>query len=244
MNEHTQAAPATSSPAGAGETSKPNVLRIVLFAILAVMIVALIYEYGMVRPSYKSAETAIDDLIEVRGMADKEPITPQVVQARFGKTPVGGTQDKGDYYLEHYRWVRGLPWQTYNIYVVYDHTEPPRLFNSTRPHPPTPNEVPTPAAQFAPPTVSIEGGPESGAPEGEPGPGSKPDGGSDAEAAQDGLPAAADAATDSATTEAPSSPDGEAKPPAASAEDPAPSEPPSDSDTKATDSKSDNGQEP
>jgi hypothetical protein len=248
MNEYTQAAPATSSPSGASETPKPNVLRIVLFSILAVMIVALIYEYGFVRPSYKAAETAIDDLIETRGVADTGPITPQVVQARFGKAPAGGTQDKGEYFLEHYRWVRGLPWQTYNIYVVYDHSEPPLLFNSTRPGPPGPNEVPSKVVPLAPDALSSEGGAEPGAPGDESAPRREQDNrGPDGDAAQDGRPAAEEAAPDSAPSEAPTSSDSEAKVPAASPEALPPGEPAADSDAKASDStepKSENEQEP
>jgi hypothetical protein len=120
-----------------------------LFAVLAVMIVALIYEYGFVRRSYKAAETAVDDFVEQRN-ADSVT-TPEVVQARIGKAPTGGLQDKGDYYLEHYKWVRWLPWKSYDIYVVYEHSDPPRLFNTTRPNPPGPTEVPVTAVAYDPP---------------------------------------------------------------------------------------------
>jgi hypothetical protein len=135
--------PAAAPP----EAEKPNFLRKVLFAVLAVMIVALIYEYGIVRRSYKAAEAAVDDFVDQR---TSEAITPQAVQARLGKAPNGGLQDKGDYYVEHYKWVRWLPWKSYDIYVVYEHTDPPRLFNTTRPDPPTANEVPVVGLAYDP----------------------------------------------------------------------------------------------
>jgi hypothetical protein len=112
----------------------------VLFAILAVMIVALIYEYGFVRRSYKAAEVAVDDFVDQR---TGDVVTPSLVRATLAKEPVGGLQDKGDYLLEHYQWTRWLPWKTYDIYVVYEQTDPPQFFNSTRPNPPGPGELPT-----------------------------------------------------------------------------------------------------
>lgn len=122
---------------------KPNLLRIVLFSILGVMVLAAAYEYGIVRRSYKSAEKSIDDMIEKLGMAEagKAP-TPQDVQTAIGKKPVAGTEDKGEYFQEHYQWRSWRPWLTYDIYVVYDHSDPPQLYNTTRPEPPTSGDVP------------------------------------------------------------------------------------------------------
>jgi hypothetical protein len=149
--------PQTASPV---ETESPSLVRRVLFSILAVMIVALIYEYGFVRRSYKAAETAVDDFVDQRGAAvEGQAITPQVVQAAIGKTPTGGLQDKGDYYLEHYKWVRWLPWKSYDIYVIYDHSDPPRLFNTTRPEPPGPGDVPYPELALEPPAIAPGPGP-------------------------------------------------------------------------------------
>jgi hypothetical protein len=157
MNEPTPAIGPEELP----EAEKPNVVRIALFATLAVMIVALIYEYGFVRRSYKAAENAVDTFVEGRGATD-DLATPEVVQAALGKTPVGGLQDKGDYYLEHYQWTRWLPWKTYDIYVVYEHRDPPVLFNTTRPLPPGPTEVPARGVAFDPALLDAPGGDELG----------------------------------------------------------------------------------
>lgn len=151
MNESEQTS-ASTTPPSTGEPSKPNLLRKVLFGILAVMVLLLIYEYALVWPSYKSAEKAVDDLLEGRIATANGPATPEEVRAVFGKEPVGGLQDKGTHYLEHYRWRRALPWQTLNLYVIYEHTDPPRLFNSTRPLPPLESDVP------------FSGSPSTGAP--------------------------------------------------------------------------------
>jgi hypothetical protein len=107
------------------------------------MLVALIYEYGFILPSYRNAETTIDDLVDSQmdGLS-KEPITPEQVHEKFGKQPAGGLQDKEHYYVEHYQWRRWLPWKTFDIYVVYEHSDPPNLFNATRPDPPTRGEIP------------------------------------------------------------------------------------------------------
>lgn len=163
-SEHTSA---STSPPTTGEPSKPNLLRKVLFAILAVMVVLLIYEYALVWPSYKSAEKTVDDLLDRRIATADGPATPEEVQAAFGKTPVDGLQDRGNHYLEHYRWRRALPWQTLNLYVIYEHTEPPRLFNSTRPEPPLESDLPFSGVgpkEYAPPPGTAEPGPTPGAP--------------------------------------------------------------------------------
>ncbi|MBW3596126.1 MAG: hypothetical protein KY475_02495 [Planctomycetes bacterium] len=139
MNEHEPASSPDAAPAPQHEAAKPNLLRTILFAILAVMVVALVYEYGFMLRSYRAAENNIDQMIEDRHL---EPVTPEGVQAKFGKQPVSGLEDKGHYYLEHHRWRRWLPWRTFDIYVVYDDTDPPTLYNASRPGPPRADEVP------------------------------------------------------------------------------------------------------
>jgi hypothetical protein len=135
----------TSSAASTVTTGKArkNVSRTILFAILAVMIVALIYEYGFVLRSYRAAESAIDDMVDTAtDSRGEEPITPEQVRERFRKQPTRGLQDKEHYYVEHYQWRRWLPWNTLDIYVVYEHSDPPNLFHTTRPEPPGPSEIP------------------------------------------------------------------------------------------------------
>jgi hypothetical protein len=204
----TTPAPDTSVPA-----EKPSLLRIVLFAVLAVMVVALIYEYGFVRRSYKAAETAVDDFVEHRNrdLEDASAVTPEVVQEKLRKTPKGGLEDKGDYYLEHYQWVRWLPWKTYDIYVVYEKSDPPQLFNTTRPDPPGPGEVPYDGIAFDP--ASIPPGTPLGPPPGFPGarPTAEQEGGAapgEGDASQDQPAEAAPPAGEEKSTEAEQPSDG------------------------------------
>ncbi len=137
MNEH---APATAASPNA-DRPQTSALRKVLFGVLAIMLIALAYEYGYVLPSYRRAETAIDNLLDRQIQKDTTP-TVKDVQAAMGKQPSGGLEDKGHYFVEHYQWRRGLPWQTFNIYVIYDHADPPQLYYATRPDAPTQSDVP------------------------------------------------------------------------------------------------------
>lgn len=140
MNEPEQTTSSASSP---DHPRKPNVVRMVLFAVLAVMVVALVYDYGYARPAYEAAATAIDDLLDAKMNATREkPVTSEDVRSTFRRESVSGLVDKGHYYEEHYQWRRGLPWQTLDIYVVYEHGDPPVLFNASRPGPPAANELP------------------------------------------------------------------------------------------------------
>jgi hypothetical protein len=142
MNEHEPAASQTDPAVPPQpEPESPSLLRKILFGILAVMIVALIYEYGFVLRSYRNAENTIDDMIEQSSALSDEETTPQAVQQRFGKQPLS-VETENEYLVEHYQWRRWLPWKTFDIYVVYQAGEPPTLFYSTRPHPPGPGDLP------------------------------------------------------------------------------------------------------
>ena len=137
----------TNKPAGGSPIRL--VVRVILFGILLYLICALPYDYFVARagqvkaweklynkraeqsdPEYKENETPGLLQRKNEGSGDVET-TNETVAETLGRKPSKSTSENG-VTTEVYTWRAGLPWKTYNIYVVYAErkNKKPRLENA------------------------------------------------------------------------------------------------------------------
>ena len=124
----------------------PWPLRIVLFAILALMILALLHDRSA-NKQYLAAWDRIDRLQEEKNAQPGELTTgPEAVrEAMEGHVSVSGTPEAVDHYFrEIYQWRRGLLLNRYFIYVLYQKTnDGPRLYAAFQGREPEADELPS-----------------------------------------------------------------------------------------------------
>lgn len=121
----------------ASSRSKGSSTRLlVLCGILVVGLVAAGWDYLVARPAYESTLKKVDELLplgpdgKATGKPRSEQATQDEVHAAIGVAPTA-TDDVGMYLVERYSWRRGLPWATYDIWVVYDDDERKTLRDAT-----------------------------------------------------------------------------------------------------------------
>lgn len=130
MNEHettsTNPPPAESQPPIQAEPARGGMspLRMVLLLILALMIAALAWDWGMARPASEKAYQTISVMVEESAARPAEggQASPADVQKAIGREPTT-TKDGGHYIVEEYHWIRGLPFKSYYVIVVYNKRE-------------------------------------------------------------------------------------------------------------------------
>jgi hypothetical protein len=141
MNEEHAKKPAASD--ADAQTSSP--LRVALFAILAVMLLALAYDYLWARRQLSDADKAIQALLAPADtgatVTSAEPSTISDVQKAIGRAPSEETEGQ-TYLLEKYSWRAGLPWKTHDLYVVYTKSKPPMLHCVSAGVPPGSDQLP------------------------------------------------------------------------------------------------------
>ena len=146
-NSATAQVPGTNKPAGGSPIRL--VVRVILFGILLYLICALPYDYFVARPGQVKAweklyneraepghpkfdENEKPGLLQLKnvGSGDVETTNDTVAEA-LGRQPSKSTSESG-VLTEVYSWRAGLPWKTYNIYVVYAERKQkkPRLENA------------------------------------------------------------------------------------------------------------------
>lgn len=100
---------------------------VVLLLILLVVGIAAGWDYLVARPAFYEAQKKVEPLLpgsapdaeeEVEPVT-REPATQKDVHAALGLTP-GVTESAGAYLVERYSWRRGVPWLTYDLWVIYD----------------------------------------------------------------------------------------------------------------------------
>lgn len=101
--------------------STSNKRSIVLFVLLAIMIVAITYDYKVARPA---VEQAYDSVVQRNIEINADPtamLTPEIVADLLAKTPVSKFQDGVDQ-VEVYAYSGGLPFKPHNLYIIYRDT--------------------------------------------------------------------------------------------------------------------------
>jgi hypothetical protein len=111
----------------------------VLLLILLVTAAAAGWDYLVARPGYEQALEKVEPLVPMsdsgagedadRQAAPKDA-TQKDVHAVLGVSPAV-TEPAGSYLVERYSWRRGIPWLTYDLWVIYDDDGVHTLRNAT-----------------------------------------------------------------------------------------------------------------
>lgn len=130
---------------GLDEPRHAAVSQRVLYGALAVLVVAVGSDVLVARRRWRGA---IDRLnAKIRGPIGEatvvrvDPLTRDEVSRLIGRAPAEITEG-ATYYLECYRWRRGLPWKHYDLYVIYSKGTIPLLHDISYPGPPDPSQFP------------------------------------------------------------------------------------------------------
>ena len=102
---------AGTHPSGSSRT----LVRAVLFVILALLVIAILYDRQVARPAVDKAWAAIEELSDNSGA---KVLTNEDVHSALNRQPSQVKPD-GDYTIEVYSYRAGLPWRTHNYSVVY-----------------------------------------------------------------------------------------------------------------------------
>ncbi|HEV7280068.1 MAG TPA: hypothetical protein VGN57_07620 [Pirellulaceae bacterium] len=129
------------APDGASRRSGGSSARLtVLLLILFVAGIAAGWDYLFARPAFYVAQEKVEPLLPGSDADAEEeiepaepapgPATQKDVHAALGLTPAA-TEPAGPYLVERYSWRRGIPWMTYDLWVIYDGDEQRTLRNAT-----------------------------------------------------------------------------------------------------------------
>ena len=126
--EEQSGAPATPRPA---EGTNPLRL-VVLLLVFGVALAGLLYDYTIARPNIHKADQVIQGLLDgtLKDPNNDGTVTAGEVQLMIGDTPSRVQQLSGGM-IEIYSWRSGLPFRTYDLYVVYSGRRMPLLHAAT-----------------------------------------------------------------------------------------------------------------
>ena len=109
-----------------------RLILIVLLCVLAVLALALAWDFLRARPAVKRAYETVAKMNESMNRAAikdspdatkrpgfDSPTTQDDVRRAIGRTP-RRLVDYGPYKVEVYSWTAGIPWRTHDYYVVYE----------------------------------------------------------------------------------------------------------------------------
>ena len=107
----------------ASSVSVARIRQVVLLIILALAVVALIFEFTVVRPKVFAAWDAVSELIETNyANPGQVTNTDKNVQEKIGRAP-SRTTSKENRHVEIYEFRRGIPILVYAFRVEYDTQE-------------------------------------------------------------------------------------------------------------------------
>lgn len=107
----------------ANDKSEPNrggARRMILFAVLALLLVALAYDYGVARAGVETAYNKIVDRSAELNADSTKKFTNEDVRTLLGREPsrVFQDDDNGDT-VEVFSWQSGVPFKTHDLFAVY-----------------------------------------------------------------------------------------------------------------------------
>ncbi len=142
---------ATPSPA-----KGTNPVRLVLLLLLfGLALAGLLYDYTIARPSIQKADRTIQGLLDgsIEDPNNDDTVTPDEVQLMLGAQP-SRVEPLSNGTIEVYSWRSGLPYRTYDLYVVYSGKQLPLLHSATVNTKPEGDQLP--AVTIVPPRMSEE----------------------------------------------------------------------------------------
>ena len=150
-----------SAPTAEGRSSVQRIVRIVLFAILGLALIALGYDMLLARPRNQEEFDKVQKLVDIKNTNPaSKPITNKEVREAVGREP-SRVEKNENYTLEFYSWPRGLPTKEYFICVVYSPNDKMLLHEVRQNEIPEQNMLPGARVQ---PTGSVSTGKPAGAP--------------------------------------------------------------------------------
>lgn len=103
-----------ASQAGSGKLR-----QFVLLGILFVLVIALLYDYRVARPSVEQAYDKIAEQSILVNRSSTEVFTNENVQELIGKQPSRTFEEPNGDLVEVYSWRSGLPIRTHDLFAVY-----------------------------------------------------------------------------------------------------------------------------
>ena len=106
------------SPPQQAAAPSSNVRTLVLLGLLVLAIASLGYDRLVARPAAEAAHQLVNDKASERSSSANKQLDNSEVAALFEKGPAERLE--GDhYYVEKYSWLGGLPFRSYDCWVVY-----------------------------------------------------------------------------------------------------------------------------
>ena len=144
--------PPTTAEQGSGTAPPPaketSPLRLILLLLVfGVALVGLLYDYTIARPAIQKADETIQAVLEgtIKDPNNDGGVTEAEVQDLLGRQPSTVKQlENGK--IEIYSWRSGLPYRTYDLYVVYSGQKLPLLYSASTNEEPTGSRLPEKSA--------------------------------------------------------------------------------------------------
>ena len=135
-----------------GQPKNTTAMQAILYGVLVLLIGAMAYDIVVARRERSAAVERLN--VKIRGpqgggaVIRVDPITRGQVTEIIGRPP-STTTEGPSYYLDRYRWRRGIPWRYYDLYVIFSKGTIPLLHDISYPGPPDASQFPSGDA-FAP----------------------------------------------------------------------------------------------
>ncbi|MFV2067383.1 MAG: hypothetical protein ACC645_10415 [Pirellulales bacterium] len=135
-----------------GQPENTTPFQAILYCVLLLLIGATTYDLVVARREWNGAIERLN--VKIRGpqgggaVIRVDPSTREQVTELIGRPP-SETTEGPSYYLDHYRWRRGVPWRYYELYAIFSKGTIPLLHDISYPGPPDGSKLPRGDA-FAP----------------------------------------------------------------------------------------------
>jgi hypothetical protein len=126
-----------------------------LLLLFGLALAGLLYDYTIARPSIQKADRTIQGLLDgsIEDPNNDDTVTPDEVQLMLGSQP-SRVEPLSNGTIEVYSWRSGLPYRTYDLYVVYSGKQLPLLHSATVNTKPEGAQLP--AVTIVPPRMTEE----------------------------------------------------------------------------------------
>jgi hypothetical protein len=122
-------------------------MRLVLFSVLGLLVVALAYDFLVARPGQAGAAEKVRALMTDAGgagmISNAEPVNHEQVREALGCEPTS-TEERETCYIERFSWRSGLPWRSHDLYVIFTKTKERYLHDISVGQPPEAGQLPPP----------------------------------------------------------------------------------------------------
>ena len=129
-----------------GQQKGTNPLRlIILLSVFGVALAGLLYDYCIARPGIKKADKMLQGLLDgsIKDPNQDGTVTDQEVQTLIGRAPSNPDFRKlPNGKIEVYSWRSGLPYRTYDLFVVYTGRKMPLLYSASANQEPGADQLP------------------------------------------------------------------------------------------------------